>query len=111
MTCIGTFTATREGFEGRLQTLTIDRALTIMPAEPGDADNAPDFRIVAGEGEGAFEVGAGWKRVGDKAGDYLAVLIDDPALAQPLRANLFRSDHRTHVLMWSRAAARRDAKD
>ncbi|UYV16661.1 DUF736 domain-containing protein [Porphyrobacter sp. ULC335] len=110
MTCIGTFTATRDGFAGRLQTLTIDRALTLVTAEAGDAGNAPDYRVLAGEGEDSFEVGAGWKRTGDKAGAYVAVLIDDPALGQPLRANLFQSDQRTHVLMWSRSA-RREAKD
>lgn len=110
MTCIGTFTATRDRFAGRLQTLTIDRALTIVPAEPGEAENVPDYRILAGEGDEAFEVGAGWKRTGDKAGAYVAVLIDDPALLQPLRANLFRTDQRTHVLMWSRSL-RREAKD
>jgi len=110
MTCIGTFTATRDGFSGRLQTLNIDRAITIVKAEPGDADNAPDYRILAGEGDETFEVGAGWKRTGDKAGAYVAVLIDDPTLVQPLRANLFRSDQRTHVLMWSRSP-RREAKD
>lgn len=110
MTCIGTFTATRDGFEGRLQTLTIDSALTIVPAEPGETDNTPDYRIMASDGDCAFEVGAGWKRVGDKAGAYIAVRIDDPALVQPLRANLFQSDPRTHVLMWSRPS-RREAKD
>jgi uncharacterized protein (DUF736 family) len=110
MICIGTFTARPDGFEGRLQTLTIDRELTIIPAEPGEAENAPDYRIMAGEGDTAFEVGAGWKRVGDKAGAYVAVLIDDPALVQPLRANLFQSDSSTHVLMWSRHS-RREAKD
>lgn len=110
MTCIGTFTATRAGFEGRLQTLTIDCALTMVPAESGDAEKAPDYRILAGDGDATFEVGAGWNRVGDKAGTYIAVLIDDPALVRPLRANLFQSDKRTHVLMWSRTA-RRAAKD
>lgn len=109
MTCIGTFTARPDGFEGRLQTLTINSALTIVPAEPGEADNAPDYRIMAGEGDTTFEVGAGWKRVGEKAGAYVAVLIDDPTLVQPLRANLFQSDPRTHVLMWSRPS-RREAK-
>ncbi|MET3597937.1 uncharacterized protein (DUF736 family) [Mesorhizobium shonense] len=29
---------------------------------------------------------------GDKVGDYLSLLLDDPTLAQPIRANLFRSD-------------------
>lgn len=110
MTCIGTFTATPDGFEGRLQTLTIDSKLTLAPAGPGEAGNAPDYRIIAGSGDTTFEVGAGWKRVGEKAGAYVAVLIDDPALAQPLRANLFQSDPRNHVLMWSRPS-RREAKD
>lgn len=110
MTCIGTFTATAHGFEGRLQTLTIDTTLTIVPAEPGEADNAPDYRIMGGDGDSSFEVGAGWKRVGDKAGAYVAVLIDDPVLVQPLRANLFQADPRTHVLIWSRPS-RREPKD
>lgn len=110
MSCIGTFTATPDGFEGRLQTLTIDRELSIVPAEPGEAENAPDYRIMSGAGDSAFEIGAGWKRIGDKAGAYVAVLIDDPALVQPLRANLFQYDPRTHVLMWSRTS-RREAKD
>ena len=107
MACIGTFSATANGFEGRLHTLTIDTDLAIIPAEPGGADKAPDFRIMTGEGDAAFEIGAGWKRVGDKAGAYVAVLIDDPAFARPLRANLFQSDPRTHVLMWSRPSRRR----
>lgn len=110
MTCIGTFTTTREGFSRRLQTLTIDRVLTLVPSEHADADNAPDYRILAGNGDEAIEVGTGWKRTGDKAGAYVAVLIDDPALLQPLRANLFRSDQGEHVLMWSRGP-RREARD
>ena len=110
MNCIGTFVATPDGFEGRLRTLTIDSALTIVATEPGDTDNAPDYRIMSGEGDAACEVGAGWKHVGDKAGPFVAVVIDDPALVQPLRANLFRSDSSSHVLMWSRPA-RRKAKN
>ncbi len=110
MTWIGTFTATPNGFEGRLQTLTIDSALAIIPADPGAAENAPDYWIMASQGGEAYEVGAGWKHVGDKAGAYVAVVIDDPALVQPLRANLFQADDNAHVLMWSRPA-RRKTKD
>lgn len=106
MTCIGTFTATPDGLEGRLKTLTIDRPLTLVAVDPGDTENAPDYRIMAGEGEDAYEVGAGWKHVGDKAGNFVTLLIDDPALARPLRANLFSSDDQSHVLIWSRSARR-----
>ncbi len=107
---IGTFAPTREGFEGRLSTISIDCALALVPAEPSEAENAPDYRVMAGEGDGAFEVGAGWKRVGEKAGDFVAVMIDDPALPKPLRANLFKGNAGEHVLMWSRPP-RRDTKD
>jgi len=106
MTCIGTFTATPDGFEGRLKTLTIDRPLTLVAVDPGDTENAPDYRIMAVEGEDAYEVGAGWKHVGDKAGNFVTLLIDDPAWARPLRANLFSSDDQSHVLIWSRSARR-----
>lgn len=106
MTHIGTFTETADGYEGRLQTLTLDRALTIVAAEASDTENAPDYRIMAGEGDAAFEVGAGWKRVGDKAGAYVAVQIDDPAFVQPLRANLFDAGSGVHALTWSRPARR-----
>lgn len=109
MTSIGLFTATPDGFEGRLQTLTIDAALTIVPAEPGDAQNAPDYRIMSGDADTGYEVGAGWKHIGDKAGAYVALVIDDPALARPLRASLFRSGGDAHVLVWSRPS-RRHAK-
>ena len=54
MTCIGTFAATPDGFEGRLQTLTIDAPLTLVAADPGDTENAPDYRIMAGEGEETY---------------------------------------------------------
>lgn len=106
MTRIGTFTATGEGFEGRLQTLAIDANLVIVPAEPGSGDHAPDYRVMAGKDAAAREVGAGWKRVGDKAGPYVALLIDDPCFTRALRANLFHSDKGTHVLTWSRASRR-----
>ncbi len=84
MTYIGTFTATRDGFEGHLHTLTLDTRLALVPAEPSETENAPDYRIMGGDNDAAYEVGAGWKRVGDKAGDYIAVLIDDPAFARAL---------------------------
>ena len=47
MTYIGTFTATRDGFEGRLQTLTLDTRLALVPAQPSETENAPDYQHVA----------------------------------------------------------------
>ena len=107
MSKIGQFKSEKSGFVGRLQTLSLYRELTLIPAESSDADNAPDYRIHLGGDDGP-EVGAGWKRTGEKAGEYVSLLIDDPALAQPLRANLFQSgdDKSTWSLHWSRPAKR-----
>lgn len=114
---IGTFTHDDDGvgFVGHLTTLMLAQDILIVAAEPSDAENAPQFRvhIVDGEtGEAGAEVGAGWKRTGEKAGDYVAIQFDDPALPQPIRANLFRDDDAGNAwsLHWSRLA-KRDGKD
>lgn len=104
---IGQFTAEKSGFVGRVHTLTLYRDLTIVPAEPSDAENAPDYRIHHGAEDGP-EIGAGWKRTGEKAGSYVSLLIDDPTLPQPIRANLFRNgdDESSWSLHWNRPAKR-----
>lgn len=107
---IGTFRAVGGGYIGQLRTLTLTIDLTLVPADPSHSENAPDFRVLAGEGDEAREVGAGWKHVGDKAGDFVSLQIDDPAFVQPLRANLFKGDDNGHVLVWSRPL-RRDQAD
>jgi uncharacterized protein (DUF736 family) len=104
---IGEFTRETTGFVGRVHTFTLSREITIVPAEPSDADNAPDYRIHNGNEEGP-EIGEGWKRTGERAGDYIALVIDDPALPQPIRANLFRDDDSgaSWSLHWNRAPKR-----
>lgn len=103
---IGTFTAADGGFAGHLHTLTLDIELALVPAEVSDSENAPDFRVIAGSDDKAREVGAGWKQVGEKAGDYVSLQIDDPSFVQSLRANLFHEDGTGHTLVWSRASKR-----
>lgn len=106
---IGQFTATENGFTGVLRTLTLDLELSLVPAEPSETENAPDYRVMYETGDDEREIGAGWKRVGDKAGAYVAIQIDDPAFVQPLRANLFQADASSHVLLWNRPARREQA--
>lgn len=103
---IGTFVAADGGYAGHLQTLTLDIDLVLVPAETSDSENAPDYRVISGSDDEAREVGAGWKHVGEKAGDYVSLQIDDPGFVQPLRANLFKSDGNAHVLVWSRPSRR-----
>lgn len=106
---IGAFVAADGGFAGRLHTLTLDIDLVLVPADPSDSEGAPDFRVIATEGDETREVGAGWKHIGDRAGDYVAVQIDDPSFVKPLRANLFKGEGNGHVLVWLRQPRREKA--
>ena len=107
---IGCFQESANGFTGHLSTLTLDAMLAIVPAESA-AENAPDWRVLLGDAESGTEVGAGWSRTGERAGSYVALQIDDPALGVPLRANLIRTAQHsdTHHLLWSRPAPRERA--
>ena len=81
MTLIGEFTRTKSGFGGRIRTLALDAALVLVPAEHSDAENAPDYRVHLGDDADGPEVGAGWKRTGEKAGEYVSLQLDDPTFA------------------------------
>ncbi|MEG3089300.1 DUF736 domain-containing protein [Sphingomonas sp. PB4P5] len=109
---IGEFTPRDDGYFGRLVTLGIDVALTIAPATHKDANNAPDYRVYADEDANGPEVGAGWKRSSERAGEYVAVVIDDPQFSRAIRANLFSptSEGQPHLLLWQRDQTRRDSE-
>lgn len=108
---IGQFTREISGFTGRIRTLSFDTDFAVVPADALDGENTPDYRVHLG-GEDGPEVGAGWKRTGERAGEYIALLIDDPALPRPIRANLFRDDDSGSAwsLHWNRPP-KRDEKD
>lgn len=108
---IGQFMRERSGFAGRIRTVTLDVKLVLVPADSSGAESAPDYRVHIDSEDGP-EAGAGWKRSGERAGEYIALLIDDPALPQPIRANLFRDDADGNVwsLHWSRPP-KRDGRD
>lgn len=105
---IGTFEERGDGYAGRLRTLTCDAEIAIIRAQPSIAENSPDWRLFLGDAAGGIEIGAGWNRTGECAGAFIAVQIDDPAFAVPLRANLLSASQsdREHHLLWSRPLAR-----
>lgn len=111
---IGEFARGEAGFIGHFGTLLLHQDVIIV-ANPSDAENAPDYRVHLFDGrsnETGPEVGAAWKRAGEKAGEYLSVLLDDPTLPHPIRANLFRDDDAgaSWSLHWSRPKPR-DERD
>ncbi|MGG6892284.1 DUF736 domain-containing protein [Rhizobium sp. BR 315] len=99
---IGMFSRDATGFAGRIHTFTLNRDIIIVRIEPSDVENAPDYRIH--QGDDGPPIGVGWNRTGERAGEYVALLIDDPTLPQPIRATLFRNDDNgaTWSLHWSR---------
>jgi uncharacterized protein (DUF736 family) len=103
---IGCFEQSGDGFVGRLLTLTLDVPLRLVPTGFAGHGRAPDWRIhLADDGapEGiGLEVGSGWNHDG-KAGGFIALQLDCPSFARPVRANLLRShrDDAAHVLLWS----------
>jgi uncharacterized protein (DUF736 family) len=104
---IGEFTRTKTGYAGRIRTVSLDIEMVLVPAEHSDTENAPDYRIHLRD-DGGPEIGAGWKRTGEKAGDYVSLQIDDPSFRQPIRANLFQSgdDRSAWGLHWNRPPKR-----
>ena len=108
---IGQFTREESRIIGRIETFTLFHDIVIVPADPSDAENAPDYRVHdhdPGARDIGPEIGAGWNRTGEKAGEYVSLLLDDPVFAQPVRANLFQSgdDKSAWSLHWNRPPKR-----
>ena len=78
MANIGTFTAQNDSYTGTVRTLTLNVKVKIVPNDK-DSENAPDYRIVAGN----FEIGAAWKKI-----SY---------------ARLVEGEDGAHNLIWSRS--------
>ena len=47
---IGSFFRTPNGYEGIIETATLDIRISIVPAEASDAEKAPDWRVHRGDG-------------------------------------------------------------
>lgn len=100
MATIGTFTKTDESFVGTIRTMTINVKTKIVPNKDKANDAAPDYRVYAG----GAELGAGWwEKSKDDEREYVALKLDDPSFAAPIRAAFFENaEERTGVLVWRR---------
>ena len=81
---IGSFFRIASGYEGIIETATLDIRISIVPADPTDAEKAPDWRVHRGDSEGP-EIGAGWNETGERAGEYVSLRIDDPGVLRHVR--------------------------
>lgn len=101
---LGTFTHTTNGFFGQITTFLMADDLSIVPNENRTSENAPDYRVLRGLEDDAIQVGCAWARQGERIGLWLAVMIDDPLFARPLRARLLpdRDEHDMFHRVWNR---------
>ena len=99
MPVIGVFAAVRDGYAGRIRTLTINSRVRIIATNRGGKGGAPDFRVIASEAE----IGVAWRVIKPNAdSSYLRVRLDDPALPQPIWAALleFPTDGSIRLVWW-----------
>ena len=103
------FEPTANGYAGRVRLFGIDEAIVLVATEPGDAENAPAWRIPLDDADGP-DIGGAWKHVGERAGDYIALEIDSPLFPALFRPALFQADDegRTFRLAWKRPKPRED---
>ena len=99
MSTIGNFTASANGFTGTVRTLTLNVKVKIAASDKG-SENAPDYRIVAGNG---LEIGAAWKKISKADRPYLSVTLDDPSFPATIYARLVEGEDGAHNLIWSRS--------
>jgi uncharacterized protein (DUF736 family) len=100
MATIGTFTEKDGRFTGTIRTMTINVRAQLVPNADKSSDGAPDYRLYAG----GAELGAGWQQ-DSKDGEtpYVAIKLDDPSFAAPVRAAFFANEEDgTGVLVWNR---------
>lgn len=83
---IGRFKLTRQGgWEGEINTLTIQRQIRLVPNDDRVSENAPAFRVMMGW----QQIGDAWERQSrsEPFRQYLRVRVDDPLC--PISAMLF----------------------
>ena len=107
MAAIGHVTRQADGsYKGTVKTLSIQRAIVLLPNRDKDADNQPDFRVFTDDRD-RVELGAGWKRVGQNSGNaYVSLSLAAPEFGpRRLYANLGRAagqdDPDTFAIIWN----------
>ena len=89
-------------YRGDLCTLAIRQAHMIIRPNAKSSEKEPDYRVVLHAPKGP-EIGAAWKRKSEGGKPFVSVVIDDPALPNPLNAALFLAEQEnTARLVWSR---------
>ena len=97
MADIGSLLPEKEGFKGKLRTLSHKLRLELIPNEEKRGEGSPDFVVYADEGGDMVEIGAAWQRQvqahgANKGRRFLSITLDDPSFPAPLNVAAFAPD-------------------
>jgi uncharacterized protein (DUF736 family) len=102
MAIIGIFKATKDGYEGTIETLTFKAKVTIE-STPKKNDNQPDYRVFQIADGFKSDIGAAWKKTNREGGEYLSVSIDDISFSAKAYCRLVKTGvEKGHTLFWER---------
>jgi len=106
MAIIGTFKTTENGYQGKIETLTL-RADISIEAAPKKSDNQPDYRVFHVTENFKSDIGAAWKKTSREHSQYLSVSIDDPSLPGKISCRMVKTGaEHGHTLYWERPRPR-----
>ncbi len=100
MAQIGNFILKDGKYTGTIPAMTFNVKAQLVPVKSKPSPDAPDYRVYAG----GAELGAGWQEESNSGEtNYLALKLDDPSFASPIRAAFFENaKDGTGVMVWSR---------
>ena len=103
MAIIGIFNKTENGYEGKVETLTLKANITIEAATKRN-DNQPDYRVFQVTDDFKSDIGAAWKKTPKEGGtQYLSVSIDDLSFPAKIYCRLVKTGaEKGHTLFWER---------
>jgi uncharacterized protein (DUF736 family) len=103
MAIIGTFIAKNNGYEGRVETLTLKANIAIETVKK-NSDNQPDYRVFIVTEDFKSDIGAAWKKTSQRdQSEYLSVSIDDISFTTKAYCRLVKTGaEKGHTLFWER---------
>jgi uncharacterized protein (DUF736 family) len=99
---IGKFDKDGEVYAGRIFSREWRGLVVTLNPMPAKKGSEPDFVAFGHDDNGAFEIGAAWKKTSKKGRPYLSVKLDAPTLAAPIHGALFPQEDGSHALVWNR---------
>jgi uncharacterized protein (DUF736 family) len=102
---IGSFTATENGFSGKLDTLAVKASLSFERNKDKAQDNHPDYTMISS----GNEIGVAWDRDDDR-GHYISVSFEEPSFAAGFYTLVKSGAEKGYTLTYRKPMPKKDGK-